>query len=255
MICAFCKYSKHSTAIKYNSMQDFDSTIVNTSMVRCSKCRKIFSCKNNNCMIKMKKHLEECKEKEQSIGYFCVGNCAPIGYSWVNIPKELGGGVADVKSITQYIDGELIIFYDFKYVLINDNGKYFWAKYKSEMDEYQKKQSIGEKICQKIIEEIYPNNKFQKIRPNWLKNTDTNKNMELDIYCNELKIAIEYNGKQHYEYIEYFHRNENNFNKQCERDKLKNELCIKNGIKLITIPYTLNSYDKIRECILQNLNL
>ena len=255
MKCAFCEIVKKSTAIKYNSKQDFNLTTVNTSMVRCSKCKKIFSCKNNNCMIKMKKHFENCKETEQPISYFYVGNYEPIDYNVISIPNELGGGIADVKSVTRYMDGELIIFHNLKYVLINNNGVYLWAEYTSEMDKYQKKQSIGERICQNIIEEIYPNNKFKKIRPNWLKNTDTNKNMELDIYCDELKIAIEYNGKQHYEFIEYFHKNENNFDKQCERDKLKNELCVQNCIKLITIPYTCNSYDRIKECILQNLNL
>ena len=53
-------------------------------------------------------------------------------------------------------------------------------------------------------------------------------------------LAIEYNGIQHYEYVEFFHRgNEGNLVRQQERDKLKEELCHQNGIYLIVVPYTV----------------
>ena len=59
---------------------------------------------------------------------------------------------------------------------------------------YSKKQ----KLCNDILEEYY-NKHFFSVRPNWLKNYETGYNLELDCYNDELKVALEYNGEQHYE--------------------------------------------------------
>lgn len=61
--------------------------------------------------------------------------------------------------------------------------------------------------------------------------------LELDGYCEELKLAFEYQELQHFENMEYFHRNEDSFQKQQERDKKKIKLCEDNGITLVEIPY------------------
>jgi len=42
------------------------------------------------------------------------------------------------------------------------------------------------------------NEDYMTIRPNWLKNPKTGHNLEIDIYFPKSKIAIEYNGIQHY---------------------------------------------------------
>ena len=77
--------------------------------------------------------------------------------------------------------------------------------------------------------------------------------MELDMYNKELGIACEYNGKQHYEYLAYFHRNGvEDFHKQQERDHLKRNVCRKLGILLLEIPYTIK-LEKIREAITTEL--
>ena len=60
--------------------------------------------------------------------------------------------------------------------------------------------------------------------------------MSYDVYICGLKTAIEYQGKQHFEPVEYFGGKEN-YEKQVERDKLKLELSEKNGVKLIYINY------------------
>lgn len=85
-----------------------------------------------------------------------------------------------------------------------------------------------------IIEEI-TNEKFIKQRPEWLKK------MELDGYCEKMKLAIEYNGIQHSEYSKFFHGNDvKKFESQKARDLLKNELCVKNGVTLISVPFIYN---------------
>lgn len=61
-------------------------------------------------------------------------------------------------------------------------------------------------------------------------------NMSYDIYICGLKVAIEYQGKQHFEPVDYF-GGADNFKKQQERDKLKAERSKKNGVKLIYINY------------------
>lgn len=62
--------------------------------------------------------------------------------------------------------------------------------------------------------------------------------LKLDFYLeeNNKKIAIEYNGIQHYKPVEYF-GGEKEYLKQCERDKWKKEYCEENKIELIIIPY------------------
>lgn len=51
-----------------------------------------------------------------------------------------------------------------------------------------------------------------------------------------MKVAIEYQGKQHFEPVEIFGGKEN-FEKQKERDVLKKKLSDENGIKLVYINY------------------
>ena len=56
------------------------------------------------------------------------------------------------------------------------------------------------------------------------------------IYICGLKTAIEYQGKQHFEPVEYFGGKEN-FQAQQARDKLKAEKSKENGVKLVYINY------------------
>ena len=87
--------------------------------------------------------------------------------------------------------------------------------------------SRSEKLCREILQE-YTGLSFPSIRPNWLKNSVSGYNLELDGFCEDLSLGFEYQGIQHDEYIHYFHRNGYiDFESQQERDKLKLELCKK----------------------------
>ena len=66
--------------------------------------------------------------------------------------------------------------------------------------------------------------------PNWLGR------QRFDIYIKSLNVAIEYNGKQHYEAISFFGGVEG-FQKTLSRDELKRKKCKENGCKLIEIKY------------------
>lgn len=105
------------------------------------------------------------------------------------------------------------------------------------------KVSSGEAECRKVLEEYF-NKPFIKCRPDFMKNNVTSTeyeshNLELDCYNDELKIACEYNGRQHYDFIPFFHKSRDSFYNQKYRDELKRIMCINNGILLIEVPYTV----------------
>jgi hypothetical protein len=62
--------------------------------------------------------------------------------------------------------------------------------------------------------------------------------LELDGYCNSLKLGFEYNGQQHYDPRFYFHKNKESFKRIKQRDRKKRIKCRQKGICLITIPYS-----------------
>ena len=56
----------------------------------------------------------------------------------------------------------------------------------------------------------------------------------LDFFIPSLKIGIEIQGRQHKEFVPFFHgNNKKNFHKAVGRDKRKAEWCLNNGISLI----------------------
>ena len=125
---------------------------------------------------------------------------------------------------------------------LNSLGKYKHFKGKS---------SKGEKICKQVIEEIC-NKPFYTVRPDFLKNPETKRNLEIDCYNDECRLGVEYSGAQHFVYPNGFHKTKEEFNNQIRRDMFKVEQCDRNGIYLITVPYTV-PHDKIREYIIERL--
>lgn len=92
-----------------------------------------------------------------------------------------------------------------------------------------------EEECRTIFEKMFKR-KFPSRRPSFLKNKETNGNLELDGFCEELKLAFEYDGEQHYKSIS-FGSNDTSLKYRQTLDKLKNKLCKEAGITLIRIPY------------------
>jgi len=102
----------------------------------------------------------------------------------------------------------------------------------------KRKRSRGETICCKVMQNIYKK-PFKTCRPNWLKNPETGHNLELDCYNEELKIAVEYNGSQHYKFPNSYHSTKEKFIQQVRRDKFKQKMCDSYGVYLISVPYTV----------------
>jgi len=106
------------------------------------------------------------------------------------------------------------------------------------------KDSKGEVICRNYLERI-TRRRFAKARPDFLRNpvTGGDFNLELDCFNPELRLALEYNGVQHYKYVPYFHKNKEAFLNQKYRDEMKRTKCRENGIKLIEVPYSVKHDD------------
>lgn len=107
---------------------------------------------------------------------------------------------------------------------------------------------FNERVCKELFETIF-DDQFPKARPKWLINPMTGHSMELDGYNEELGIAFEYNGPQHYEYIPLW---DNKLNIQKEKDILKLKNCEEMGVLLIVIPYYL-SFNEKRDLIIKKI--
>ena len=59
----------------------------------------------------------------------------------------------------------------------------------------------------------------------------------LDFFIPNLMIAVEVHGRQHYEFVPYFHKSKVGFLKSLARDEDKKDWCELNNIKLIVLSY------------------
>lgn len=94
--------------------------------------------------------------------------------------------------------------------------------------------SKGEKMTRQLFEEIFNGYSFDKSRPDWLINPETNCKLELDGYNKQLKLAFEYQGQQHYDAIKLW-GGKKNLESIQRRDKIKRKLCKTNGVTLVEI--------------------
>jgi very-short-patch-repair endonuclease len=104
----------------------------------------------------------------------------------------------------------------------------------------------------KRILEHLTQKKFVSIRPQWLKNPKTNRNLEIDCYCEALNVAVEIDGEQHHHFIPWFHKTYETYLKQKENDLIKTKLLRDRGVKLIRIPYSVKT-SGLEEFIIQKL--
>ena len=99
-------------------------------------------------------------------------------------------------------------------------------------------QSKGERRCREVLEKRYKV-KFDNVRPSFLRNPETGRLLEYDCFNYELKLAVEYQGIQHYVYPNYYMDSVEQFTNQLRRDQYTREMADKHGIYLITVPYTV----------------
>lgn len=93
-----------------------------------------------------------------------------------------------------------------------------------------------ESLCRTLLEQMM-GIKLPKVRPKWLLNPTTRRSLELDMYCEDLKLAFEFDGSQHDTYAPHYHKNEDHFRYRQLLDRLKTQLCEEAGVLLIRIPW------------------
>jgi hypothetical protein len=108
--------------------------------------------------------------------------------------------------------------------------------------------SIGEVLVRATLEEAFPGCLFGKTRrPMWLGG------LELDCYNENLRLAAEYQGIQHYEFTPFFHDNDPaRFVAQMHRDERKREYVHDAWVTLLEIPYTVH-HSQIRAHVRREL--
>ena len=84
---------------------------------------------------------------------------------------------------------------------------------------------LSEMLMYELISNIYPDS-IHHFSPNWLNH------QHFDVFVPSLKTAFEYQGKQHYEPVDFFGGNEG-FLDNIRRDGLKFDLSTKNHIRII----------------------
>lgn len=102
--------------------------------------------------------------------------------------------------------------------------------------ECSNRHSRGEKMSRLILEAIF-GKPFPSKRPKWLRGSKGSL-LELDCYSEELELAFEYQGHQHYGHQSLFHKTKS-FENQAQRDEEKRFLVANSEIeiKLIEIPF------------------
>jgi len=106
-------------------------------------------------------------------------------------------------------------------------------------------------LCREIMKEIF-NKDFNKYRDITLKNKN-NRSLELDCYNEELKINIEYDGEQHFRFVNGLHKNMERFKNGQENDLIKDQWCKDNNILQIRVSYKYDTKEEIENYIKDQL--
>lgn len=104
--------------------------------------------------------------------------------------------------------------------------------YKKSIGRWKREEEIYT-ICRKLFKN---NSVIYQYRPGFLYNPITKGQQSIDIFIDGINIGIEHQGKQHYEPLRIF-GGISAYRRTVELDKLKNELCKQNNIKLVYIKY------------------
>jgi hypothetical protein len=95
-------------------------------------------------------------------------------------------------------------------------------------DKWQAEEAIIEHISLQLNETPEKQKQFP-----WMKGKNNRSCLRVDAFYPNSNLIIEYNGEQHYRQIPCFHKTEEDFAEAVERDIVKYNLIISNGINLI----------------------
>lgn len=117
------------------------------------------------------------------------------------------------------------------------------------------KSSKSEELARCAFEQIFQR-KFIKSRPPWLRN-EKGRLMELDGFNPELKIAFEYQGRQHFEALSHLIKDGDlgsYITKRLRDDQRKRDLCEKHGVYLFELTWEMKPEQFLSEIRAQALS-
>ena len=98
--------------------------------------------------------------------------------------------------------------------------------------------SKQEKVLREIVRDVLPEvEAFYNVRPDWLKNPMTGKNLEIDIYLPSVNLGFEYNGFQHTTIDMKRGVGIDQVKSQYQRDRVKYNLLERQGVHLYVITH------------------
>lgn len=110
--------------------------------------------------------------------------------------------------------------------------------------------SKGEKIISSFLETH--NIKYESEKS--FENCRDIRLLRFDFFLPDYNICVEYDGKQHYEPVEWFNQTEETYKSLKRRDKIKNDYCRENGYSLIRISYKSKNITEDIEKKLNKIN-
>ena len=114
-------------------------------------------------------------------------------------------------------------------------------------------ESKGETAVRSILEKNYIQYKqYHKMEGCFVMRNERCILLTFDFYLPNNNTIIEYDGRQHYEPVNYFGGKES-FQRQVMLDRIKDEFCKDNNINLIRIPYTVKNRKDIEKYIRERI--
>ena len=145
-------------------------------------------------------------------------NCIESGMSYCDISEQIG---LSSETIRKYIGK--------KFPKLKIGGEYV---------------SSGENMVATVLKSFGINFKYN----NLLYIEDNKAFIDFSFTIGSQEYWIEYNGKQHYKFVDYFFKTQERFEKQLKRDNMIREYAKDNNITLIELKYSdFTTTDKIRE--------
>lgn len=153
------------------------------------------------------------------------------------------------------IHNSLYNYNEIEYVNSNTKIKIYCLKCEKYYYQTPNSHLCGESGCPKCklskgelkIKKILSEKNIAYIQQHKFENCRYKKHLIFDFYLPEYNTCIEYDGIQHFSVRSYWEGNENELLKIQKRDKIKNEFCESNKIRLIRIKYT--EYKNIEKII------